>query len=172
MIATTFEWPEARHARLHFQDEGRDRSFYVQETAWYSHECEQAWRFWKELYTGVSGEVRGRHKRCVNDSTLPWHQCLALVHTTEKDYDDLSCVQDGLWVAHYLQRKRTRNENCFRGTRYWVCWKPGSPPPLELSQLSDVSFLTMPASDVQPPRPEEVPLPKRLLSEHSLSMFT
>ena len=171
MIATTIEWPEERHRRLRFEDEGRDCSFYVQETAWYSHECEQAWKSWNELFTGVSHELRGRHKRSISDSALPWHQCLALVHTTDKDYDKLRCVQDGLWVASYLQRKRTRNANCFRGTRYWVCWKPCSQPPLELSQLSDVCFLTMPSSDVQPPRPEEVPLPRRLLSEHSLDMF-
>ena len=49
------------------EDEGRDCSFYVQETAWYSHECEQAWKSWNELFTGVSHELRGRHKRCVSD---------------------------------------------------------------------------------------------------------
>ena len=153
-------------------EEGQDCSFYVQETAWYSNECEQCWKTWKELYAGVSNEVRGRHTRYISDSSTPWHQCLALVNTTDKDFEDLRCVQDGLWVAYHLRKKRTRNPNSFRGTRYWVCWKPGSPPPTELSQLSDVSFLMLPASDVQPPRQEEVPLPRRLLSEHSLSMFT
>ena len=171
MIVSTVHWPEEGHRRLRFEDEGRDCTFYVQETAWYSSEGEQAWKSWQELFTGVSHEVRGRHKRSVNDSAVPWHQCLALVHTTLKDHEELRCVQDGLWVASYLQRKRTRNANCFRGTRYWVCWKPCSHPPLELSQLNDVCFLTLPASGVQPPRPAEVPLPRRLLSEHSLDMF-
>ena len=116
----------------------------------------------------MSNEVRGRHTRYISDSSMPWHQCLALVDTTARDHDDLRCVQDGLWVAYHLRKNRMRNPQCFRGTRYWVCWKPGSAP----SQLCDVSFLTLPASDVQPPRPEEVPLPRGLLSEHSLSMFT
>ena len=168
MIATTFHWPDASHARLRFEEEGRDCTFYVQETTWYSQECEQVWDFWRKLYTGVSSEVRDRHKRSINDTALPWHQCLALALITDKDHDELSRVQDGLWVGSYLQRKRTRNANCFRGTRYWVCWKPCSQPPLALSQLSDISFLTMPSLGVQPPRPEDVPLPRRLLSEDEL----
>ena len=110
MIASTFEFPEERQTRLHFEEEGRDCSFYAQETAWYSNECEQAWKSWKELYAGVSNEARGRHKRCVSDSSTPWHQCLALVNTTDKDFEDLRCAQDGLWVAYHLRKKRTRNQ--------------------------------------------------------------
>jgi hypothetical protein len=171
MIATRVDFPEECHRRLRFEDNGRDCSFYVQETAWYSPECEQTFQSWNELFTGVSHELRNRRNRRLNEPGVPWHRCLALVQIVDTDLEELRCAQDGVWVASYLQRKRTRNANSFRGARYWVCWKPSSQPPLELSQLNDVCFLTMPASGVEPPRPEEVPLPRRLLSEHSLDMF-
>ena len=166
MLVSTFEWPDKTHARLQFEQDGRDCSFYVQETAWFSNECEEAWKSWKQLYTGVSSMLHKRHKRSINDPAVPWHQCMSLVLTTDKDHDELRSVQDGLWVASYLQRKRTRNAHCYRGTRYWVAWRPSSSPPLELSQLSNVCFLTLPP--VEPPRPEDVPLPRRLLSESDL----
>ena len=171
MTVTRVDFPEEGHRRLRFEHNGRDCGFYVQETAWYSPECQQTFQSWNELFTGASHELRNRLNRRLNEPGVPWHQCLALVHTTLKDHEELRCVQDGLWVASYLQRKRTRNANCFRGTRCWVCWKPCSQQPLELSQLNDVCFLTLPSSGVEPPRPEEVPLPRRLLSEHSLDMF-
>ena len=49
MIVSTFEFPGERQARLPFEEEGQDYSFYVQETAWHSTECEQCWKSWKEL---------------------------------------------------------------------------------------------------------------------------
>jgi hypothetical protein len=154
MIATTVDWPEEGHRRLRFEDEGRDCSFYVQETAWYSTECEQAWKSWNELFTGVSHELRGRHKRSAQrlqpcPGTNAWHWSTSRTRTMTSS----AVCRTVLWVASYLQRKRTRNANCFRGTRYWVCWKPCSQPPLELSQLSDVCFLTMPASGVRASTP-------------------
>ena len=150
MNVSTFDCPMERHERLQFVgSDGEGCSFYVQETSWHSNECESCWN------TGVSRELQDRHTTYIQDRSTPWCQSLALVETTPSDQDDLRCVQDGIWVGCRLQKKRTRNPQCFRGTRYWVCWKPGSPHPRELSQLYDVSFLTMPASTVQAPACDE-----------------
>jgi hypothetical protein len=171
MTVTRVDFPEEGHRRLRFEHNGRDCGFYVQETAWYSPECQQTFQSWNELFTGASHELRNRPKRRLNEPGVPWHQCLALAQFMDTDLEELRCAQDCVWVASYLQRKRTRNVNSFRGTRHWVCWKPGSQPPLELSELNDIRLLTMPAPGITLPHPADVPLPRRLLSEHSLDMF-
>ena len=168
MNVSTFDFPVERQERLQFMgSNGEDCSFYVQETSWHSNECESCWKNWNGLYAGVSRELQDRHTTYIQDRSTPWYQSLALVETTPSDQDDLRCVQEGIWVGYRQQKKRTRNPQCFRGTRYWVCWKPGSPPPHELSQLYDVSFLTMPASPAQAPCPEDAPIPGRLVPELS-----
>lgn len=158
MEVEIFEIPESPQ-RVHIATERGDAKCFIQANSWHSG-CDEVWKSWNQFATGVRTQ---RQFVSITDSTLPWHRALALEKTTAQDHTELSACVDGLWVGYRLQLKRTRNVQCFRSHRYWVCWKPSAEPPVPLSALYDVRFLVLQSVGSNAPEPEDVP-PTKLAS--------
>ena len=136
--------------------EGKEACCYVQGNAWGSPSCDNIFQEWSRT-PGVNRQVWvNEATNVINNSSLPWHQALAISRIVSKKYRELDMLTpEGLWVAYRLQLKRTRNPSCFRSNRYFVAWKPGSTPPYPVETLHDATFLPW-ASEVTAPPPKKL----------------
>ena len=160
MRVTVIDKPRSEE-RVMVTHEGKQACCYVQGNAWDSPSCEDTFQEWSRT-PGVNRQVWvDQATNVINDSSLPWHKALAISRIVPKTYQELdNLTPEGLWVACRLELKRTRNPACFRSTRYFVAWKPGSTPPYPVETLHDTTFLLW-ASEDSPPS-TGAPWPKKL----------
>ena len=160
MRVTVIDRPSSEE-RVMVTHEGKEVSCYVQGNAWDSPSCEDILQEWSRT-PGVNRQVWvNQATTVINDSSLPWHKALAISRIVPKKCQELDMLTpEGLWVAYRLQLKRTRNPSCFRSTRYFVAWKPGSTPPYPVETLHGTTFLLWASEDC--PFLSDVKFPKKL----------
>ena len=146
--------------------EGKEACCYVQGNAWDSPSWEDMFQEWSRT-PGVNRQVWvNEATNVINNSSLPWHQALAISRIVLKKYQELdNLTPEGLCVAYRLQLKRTRNPSCFRSNRYFVAWKPGSTPPYPVETMHGATFLLW-ASEVTAP----LSCPKKLCALATLDI--
>ena len=157
MRVTVIENPKPSQPKVNFKVGGEWCTCYIQGDAW-EPGCEELYTEWCKT---TAHRCASNTIKKIDDETLPWNGAGAYfcsVVCGEPNTWGAHVYPYGLWVGSHLAKKRTRNPKCFRGTRYFVAWKPGSEPPFPSEELHDVKLLVSPTCSLAPDA-STLPLP-------------
>jgi hypothetical protein len=88
-----------------------------------------------------------------NDRLAPWYGLPCCIIYRE----DVPNIVEGdyLFVGYTYHDRGTRDPRRLTSTRFWVCWRPGQPPPHHLEDMCQLRLLLGAA---EAPLPEEPPV--------------
>ena len=135
-------------------DDGRIRM--VRMHGWLSQDLHETYNdFLTTPEQDVEQLMLGRPMRRIlcYDRLAPWYDLPCCIIYRE----DVPNITEGdyLFVGYAYHDRGTRDPRRLTSTRFWVCWRPGQPPP---HHLEDVCQLRLLLGAAEAPLPEDPPV--------------